>query len=133
MLIVNESPFAVERIVTMDKTGAEILALITKGTYDIVKDMKNPLPLAPEQIPIQSADEYCGEPGKSSVRYESDLSLQKVGTDVVLLGHAYSPQKGAREVDVTLTAGKIRKMVRVFGDRVWNNFVVRLLKKGIKK
>ena len=120
MLIVNESPFAVERIVTMDKTGAEILALVTKGTYDIVEDKKDPLHLAPEQIPIQSADEYCGEPGKSSVRYESDLSLRKVGTDVVLLGYAFPGRKGVREVDVTLTAGKIRKTVRVFGDRVWN-------------
>jgi len=120
MLVVNESLFAVERIVTMDKMGAEILVLVAKGTYDIVKDRGDSLHLAPEQIPIQSADEYCGEPGKSSVRYESDLSLRKVGTDVVLLGHAYSTQKGAREVDVTLTAGKIRKTVRVFGHRVWD-------------
>lgn len=120
MLVINDTPFAAERIVTMDKRGAEVLILVAKGTYDIIENNKDGLPLASEQIPIQSADEYYGEPGKSSVRYESDLSLLKVGTDVVLLGHAYPLPKKMREVDVTLTAGKMRKTVRVFGDRVWD-------------
>jgi len=66
-------------------------------------------------------DEFYGDPGITSIRYESDVGPAKSGTDVALVGHAYAPRgtHDATEVDVTLDAGNLRKRVRVFGDRRW--------------
>jgi hypothetical protein len=45
--------------------------------------------------------------------------LGKVGTDVVLTGHAYAQRYGDPYVDVSLSVGRLKKTVRVFGDRWW--------------
>lgn len=63
---------------------------------------------------------YLGEPGKSSLLYESDLVHMKPTTDVILHGHAYAPEgKRANQVDVTLRVGDVVKTLRIFGDRYW--------------
>ena len=70
---------------------------------------------------------YRGEPGKSSLLYDTDLNHTKVNTDIIVNGHAYAPQgRPARQVDVTLRGGSVNKTVRVFGDRVWKSSVIGL-------
>lgn len=66
------------------------------------------------------APEYNGEPGKSSLKRASDLSLEKPAIDIVLAGHVWAPnQRPVQVMDVSLTVGPIQKIARVFGDRVW--------------
>ncbi|MDD5720453.1 MAG: DUF2169 domain-containing protein, partial [Candidatus Krumholzibacteria bacterium] len=60
MQLVNRTKIAVERVVTMDGTGREVLLVLAKATYDARTD---PPRLADEQLPIQMADAYEGEPG----------------------------------------------------------------------
>ena len=77
------------------------------------------LSVADEQAPIQLAPLYSGEPGSSSLLYDTDLVLEKPGTDCVLVGHAWAPQGKAPHVDVSFSVGEVRKQGRVFGERIW--------------
>jgi hypothetical protein len=112
--LVNRTKIAVERVITMDGTGREVLLVLAKATYDARTD---PPRLADAQIPIQMADEYEGEPGASCVRLASDLALFKPAADVILLGHARPRRRGDTQVDVVLRVGSLGKTVRVLGDR----------------
>jgi hypothetical protein len=96
--------------------GVDTLFTVIKGTFGLDPD---PSP-AGEQLPLALVDEYYGEPGSSSVRIPSDISLTKPGTDVLLQGHAYAPAgRPATQIDVSLSVGPLQKQVRVFGDRYW--------------
>jgi hypothetical protein len=90
--------------------------VIVKGTFDIAGGRMAP---AAEQEPLRWADEYWGQPGESSVRYECDAVPFKTGTDVVMAGHAYAGKGRTAHVDVSLQVGALRKTARVFGDRKW--------------
>ncbi|MEP7126478.1 MAG: DUF2169 domain-containing protein [Byssovorax sp.] len=113
----NQTPFVAERIVHVDARGAEVLVVVVKATFGVAVDGR--LTPAPAQIALQYADSFHGEPGLSSVLYESDLAPGKPGTDVVLLGHAYPPGRNESEVHVSLRVGPIRSTLAVFGDRTW--------------
>lgn len=121
MKLVNKTPFVTERVVLQDNVERDLLVAIVKCTYSL-NDLTRLEP-AEEQAPIQMEDDFYGEPGESSVRYESDLVPKKTGTDVVLLGHAYAPGRVGRQVDVSLRVGHLKQMVRVFGDRHWKKIM----------
>jgi hypothetical protein len=110
--------------IATDKHGHEHVLAVAKGTFSIRPD--GTCVLAEKQQPLVNADEPYGEPGLSSVRYESDYATHKPKTDVVLNGTAYAPSgRPATSVDVTLELGTIRKSVRVYGDRVWERAILR--------
>src|SRR5437764_13902316 len=115
--LVNQSPYAAVLVPSLDADGGEAVGVAVKGTYTLPANAA-PL-LAKDQPPPGLADVYWGEPGKSSLRYASDLVPEKRGTDVVLIGSAYAPAAEAGEVDVTLEAGPLLKTVRVLGARRW--------------
>ncbi len=77
--------------------------------------------LAEEQTAVVMVDEYWGEPGLSSLKYPSEMTLTKPGTDVLLLGQAYAPGGKGNTVDVILKAADVEKTVRVFGKRMWKS------------
>lgn len=98
--------------------GAEVWLVAIKCTFDILPDGNTCV--ATEQPPVMRVPEYIGDPGQSSLRYESDLILTKLTTDVLLNGHAYAP--GARPatiVDVGFRVGPLIRVAKVFGDRLW--------------
>ncbi|MEA3546613.1 MAG: DUF2169 domain-containing protein [Thermodesulfobacteriota bacterium] len=114
----NHTPFAAERSWVRDKNGAEVWLVAVRGTFSIFPD--GTVEIAEKQGDVCMAPEYCGEPGKSSLLYESDLFHTKPQTDVILHGHAYAPGgKYATQVDVAIKVGNISKSLRVFGDRYW--------------
>lgn len=101
-----------------DAAGIDTMYAVVKGTFAL----GNVLSLADEQVPVSLQDQHYGDPAKTSIRVPSDLSLEKKGTDVVLVGSAWAP--GGRptwQMDVSLSVGPMSKIVRVFGDRVWQN------------
>jgi hypothetical protein len=121
--IENHTPFAAERSWVRDKNGAEVWLVAVRGTFSIFPD--GTVEIAEKQGDVCMAPVYCGEPGKSSLHYESDLFHTKSQTDVILHGHAYAPGgKYATQVDVGLRVGNISKKLRVFGDRYWDRGLI---------
>jgi hypothetical protein len=119
----NETGLAGTVFASPDPAGIDSLYTVVKGTFalDQLGEAGVPAP-ADEQVPPTLADEYHGEPGASSIRIPSDVSLVKPATDVLLLGHAYAPNgRPAPWADVTLAVGPVYKTVRVFGDRWWRS------------
>lgn len=56
---------------------------------------------------------------------EPDEFTARSGTDLIILGDAVTEDESTRVVDVRVTAGPYDLTVRVFGDRVWENSLVR--------
>lgn len=116
--LANRTPFDAAFVPFQDAEGWDGLAVVVKATLGI--GSSGALAVADEQVPLCKADVPYGEPGVSSVRYESDLCPGKPGCDVVLNGHAYPPGgRAAAAVDVELRVGSLRAVARVFGDRVY--------------
>ncbi|MGO8902365.1 MAG: DUF2169 domain-containing protein [Isosphaeraceae bacterium] len=119
----NRTPFAAERTWVRDQNGAEIWIVAVKGTFRIKPDGK--VEMSDDQAPIERVPKYRGEPGKSSMLYESDLVQTKPTTDILLHGCAHAPNgKPASQVDVTLKVDDLTKTLRVFGDRTWKSGVL---------
>ncbi|MBM7116339.1 DUF2169 family type VI secretion system accessory protein [Archangium primigenium] len=107
-----------------DKHGHEHVLTVVKGTFDVGPD--GTCVPAIEQSPAVRADVFHGEPGLSSVRWESDFALRKPLTDVLVLGNAYAPRgEPVESMLVGLKVGSVRKVLHVFGDRVWERTLVR--------
>jgi hypothetical protein len=104
--------------VSTDKDGRDQCIVVVKGTFSIGSDGKTTL--ADEQEQIVYADVHYGDPGSTSIKYECDFALFKPRTDVLVNGHAYAPQgRPVKELLVSLEIGRIKKEVRVVGDRRW--------------
>lgn len=113
----NNTPFASAFTIFPNENGVDTLYIMVKATFVIGAQWT----LAKVQIPLQQGDEYWGEPAKSSVRISSDYHIGKPATDIVMMGAACAPeQRPVRQMDVGLQVGSLSKVVRVFGDRVWN-------------
>ena len=112
----NKTPFVGTVVVALDPDGVESMYTIVKGTFDLAP---SPRPL-PEQAPIVAADAFHDDPLTSSIRFPSDVSLMKPGTDVVVLGNAHAPyHRPTPAMDVRVQVGALGKSVRVTGDRRW--------------
>jgi hypothetical protein len=125
-VVTNATPYAAEGAWVQDKNANKIWLVVVKATFDIQSDGLTRL--SDEQVPVLRMGQPFGELGKSSLRYEADLLGLKPGTDVLVNGSAWAPTgKRASSVDVQLTAGPIKKRLRVFGDRTWERNIVGLL------
>jgi hypothetical protein len=113
----NETPFPFAPLFLADTEGRPLFVPLVKASYSIEGD--GVLRIADVQMPVSVGGEFWGQPGESSYRYEPEGVVGKPASDVVLLGHAYPAERGARETLVGLRVGPIRKMVRVVGDRSW--------------
>ena len=114
--IKNRTPFVAAIVPGLDREGRDTVTVIVKGTFDL--GGRTALVPSEQQIPIAHGETFHGEPGLSSIKYEADACPSKRGTDVVLVGHAVSIRP-VPSLDVSLSAGPVRKTVRVSGDRVW--------------
>lgn len=117
---VNLTPFAAQPLVLSDERGTDVFSCVVKASFDLVHQRDaTSAAIADEQAPVCLEPMYNGDPGVSSVKYDLDTAPRKVGTDVVLVGHAYATAGRATWLDVSVTVGPARSVVRVFGDRVW--------------
>ncbi|HKO51797.1 MAG TPA: DUF2169 domain-containing protein [Polyangiaceae bacterium] len=114
----NRTPYAAERTWLRDKNGAHIWLVVVKATFDLNDD--GAVQLANVQLPPLLMAEFAGEPGLSSLRYESDLALPKPTTDVLFQGVAYAPHGvPVRAVGVQLKVDdELRKQLIVHGPRM---------------
>jgi hypothetical protein len=115
----NPTIFPANTIALLDKTGRENLIVILKATFSLLPTVE----VSPDQVPLYQVDEHYGDPTTSSVKYPSDFIPCKPGTDILMLGHAYSHFAVVNSPDdpvpVELRVGEYHKTVHVFGDRVW--------------
>lgn len=117
-LLDNKTTYAAERNWIRDKDGAHQWIVAVKGTFEFGPQGARALKLADEQMPPVLAPEYFGEPGRSSLRLDSDLLAAKPGTDVLIEGHAHAPRgRPSPRVDVRLRVGDIDKVLSVYGAR----------------
>ena len=114
----NRTPFAAERGWVRGRDGTEIWLVVVKASFDIRDD--GGTPVAAAQPTVQRLPAYHGEPSHSSLRYDADLVLTKVATDITVVGHAYAPAgMTVTHIDAGFKVGPVQKLVRVFGDRTW--------------
>lgn len=117
MDILNRTGLVAHALPVTDRDGADTALAIVKGTWRIGQD--GTLTVADEQVPLCLEPVYHGDPGASSLLHDSDVVLEKPGTDCILLGHAWSPARPVPSLNVTFEVGPVGKTVRVFGERVW--------------
>jgi len=118
----NLTSYAAAIVPSMSKEGVDLLMVVVSGRFSLPRPgarSEEPCPPTDEQPPVRLADEYRGEPDRSSLRYEGQSAPGRLATDVVLEGHAWAPRATATtRVDVTLTVHqRFQKTVAVIGER----------------
>lgn len=119
LAVSNASGFTCQPLPLTARTGATVLRIVLKAGFSIAADgHAEPLEVQPEVV---MEDQYWGDPGASSVRYESDVVLDKPFTDLVVVGQAHAPRgRVVKVMDVTLAyQRRVLKRLRVTGDRSW--------------
>lgn len=119
MEIRNDTPFSSSLTVGLGPEGVACLTVVVKATFVLPPPGGRPVP-APEQRPVETADEDFAGGLPGSLRLERDTATFKPRADVALIGTAYAPGgRPVRSLDVMLRVGRLRKVLRVFGDREW--------------
>jgi len=113
----NGTPFAFEPVFTADEELRPVIVTVIKAIYEF--DLRGAIRLADEQAPVNLAGEPSTDAPISSYKYEPEVALLKLATDVVLIGHAHPPRGGVTQVDVGIKVGPVKKLATVFGDRFW--------------
>ena len=113
--IVNHTSFAFEPLFLMEEEGHPVLVPVIKGSFQISTRLL--LELAKEQVSINPSGEHWAAPETSSYKYEPEIAFIKPATDIVLIGHAHAQKPGTTELQVGVSVGPVKKIVRVVGDR----------------
>lgn len=118
----NETPFIPGIFLFPDERGVDTLYVVLKATFEARGGW---LQVAGEQCPLVTADEYWGDPGKSSLRRSSEAHLLKPGTDVLLLGEAHAPRdRPVESCVVSVRVGSLQQQLQVWGDRRWKGGLI---------
>ncbi|MEM6788893.1 MAG: DUF2169 domain-containing protein [Myxococcota bacterium] len=111
MTLANATPFAALDVPMEDARGREMVLVVVKGTFDQrggVLDLQQPVWVA--DVPWEP------DADASSVRWPSDVAVDKPGADVVVVGQARAATP-VRHVDVTVQVGPRKAELRVHGPR----------------
>ena len=113
----NRTRWAAGESLGFDGDGREVYAVVVKASYTWSRE--GSLAASAEQVPVFTDDVHVGESGNSGLRLESDLVPVKSRVDVIVAGAIELPVEVER-VDVALEIGRrLRKTVRVTGERGW--------------
>ncbi|HCW0179878.1 TPA: DUF2169 domain-containing protein [Citrobacter freundii] len=113
----NQTPYATGRTWVRGTQGEEIWTVALKATFDILSD--GATQLASSQLPVNAGPVLNGDNG--TLLYDADLGPVKNATDVILNGHAVSPNGNkVTSVPVGLRVGSMFRLARVYGDRIWD-------------
>ncbi len=118
----NLTGFPTQNYMAIDQLDRGYDVIVARISYDFEIDLmgRAELKFATVQSPVCMADEYYGDPKKTSVIIECDLSPYKPFLDVVVNGVAYAPlDKPSKRFGVSVTVGDKQKVVAVTGSRCW--------------
>jgi hypothetical protein len=105
--------------------GTYALTAICKATFEL---HPNECALAPEQEDPSDTDTFWNDDPRRSVVVPSDRAPYKPRADVVLVGHAYAPNREpARAIMTRLLVGEIDKSIEVWCDRGFRTHAGQLL------
>lgn len=96
MNLENQTPFPALMYSSADPDREEHKIVVMKVSYKMLRlgeDTWRLELISDGSVPLCFADEYWGEVGLSSVRYESDLAPYKPRCDVIINGSAYTPDQ----------------------------------------
>ncbi|AMP38044.1 DUF2169 family type VI secretion system accessory protein [Ralstonia solanacearum] len=117
-VVVGSKHLAGSAIVALDVSGREHLVLLAKATWSIPTPGGRPRPLPPQ--PLEAADVFAGEPGRSALFYGADFARFKPRCDVLFNASAHAPAgQPVTELLVAWQVGPLKKGVRVVGQRTW--------------
>lgn len=115
--VLNVTPFAAAVLPARDRDGRDLAVAAVKATFRFTA-RGDTAPAPPDaQLPVLVADVHFGDPATTSVRYATDVSPPKPGTDVAVVGHAYG--RGRTEIEAGFGIRDLRKTVLVSGPRQW--------------
>ncbi len=112
----NNTAFSFESHFLTDENSLMMLVPLVQACYSISLDAHITIREAQPSINI-GGKYWTDDVEKSSIKYEPQIAFQKQATDIVLIGHAYTQNKGENEVSVGLRVGPVQKIVKVIGDR----------------
>lgn len=118
MTVLNRTPFPALAFRQISPAGELVGVAVVRGTFRVVPD--GPLELAPEQMPLQLADTYAGDPLSSALIIPGDLAPYRPATDVTVLGSAHAP--GGRPLprwSCGVRVGPVSARLAVTGPREW--------------
>lgn len=119
----NRTAYAAERNWTRDKAGAHHWLVAVRATFALAPDSR--LSLADEQPAPILEPRHRGEPGRSSLLFDSDLLALKPTTDILVDGKAHAPRgRPAPFVPVRLRVGDITKTLVVHGARTYTKRLI---------
>jgi hypothetical protein len=113
----NGTPFAFEPLFIADEDLRPVVVTVIKATYEF--DSDGHVWLADEQLPVNFSGEAWSEGPASSYKYEPEVALCKLTTDICVVGHAYPPNTTTSQMDIGIKVGGVRKIATVFGNRLW--------------
>jgi hypothetical protein len=119
MDILNDTPFPHSFVIGYGPKRQPALTIIVKGTFAIPTRLRTPAAQAEAQLPIATVDEFYNGEVTGSVKIEADLVPFKPRTDIVLVGKACAPRP-VTAMEVFLRVGRVSKIIRVIGDRIWS-------------
>ena len=118
----NDTPFGAHVMPSCDRDGRDVLLIVVAAHFELPAPgyEHSVLRLLHAQEPPPMADEYIGEPGRSSLRRDAQASYTKPATDIWICGDACAPQgRPVTEMHVGITVGSCDVNLRVYGDRAW--------------
>lgn len=119
MELVNATGMPAAYTLGLDPDGRERIVVVVKGTFSLPA-AGGPPTLAASQEEHIFADTFTGEPGHSSVVYESEFAPQKKMCDVLVVGSAHAPNgRPTSRVTVGFRVGSVSKSFEVVGRRHW--------------
>ena len=122
MNLENATPFGALAMPSSDREGRDLLLIIVGAQFQLPapNDETPVLRPLPTQEKPPMADEYHGEPGRSSMLREGQSAYVKPATDICVIGSACAPQgRAVTAMTVGIRVGPCAVAMRVSGDRVW--------------
>ncbi|TKD09135.1 DUF2169 family type VI secretion system accessory protein [Polyangium fumosum] len=117
MDVVSTCPLSAWGFVWQTSAGATAQTVVVKATFQLAPGESV---LAKEQDGAVEEDEFWDDDPTRSVRVASDKVPYKARADVMLVGHAYAPEKQpVRSLPVRLVVGELDKSIEVWCDRVF--------------
>lgn len=115
--IKNQTAYSVKGTWVRGRQGEEIWTVALKATWDILPDGTTTLSDTGQQV---NAGAVMSSDG-NTLLYDTDLGPIKIATDIILNGHARTPNgKPATSVMAGLKVGDISRLARIHGNRIWD-------------
>lgn len=117
MLAKNETPFAAIAFEQYHRDGPPMGVVTCRATYNLMQD--GTLELADKQE-LVLADEYQGDPLKTSLLKASDLTPFKPNTDITIIGNTYAPLgENVTEWSFGIEVDSNKRFLKAHGLRNW--------------